>query len=530
MSRLWCAVLAVALSSSAFARTPAGAGDDNDTKTSDGPRVKSLETLNAELEAQRIELDAQRVQIQSLLKAQNPAMSLEGSGALPAPHDHASIPAVHSKWNLTIYGFVEADFIEDSKQEGTGDTFGNSLLIAGHGTYATEHNQLTFGARNSRIGLNGSAPEYAGFRASAKLEMDFEGTNGGAGVENNATWTNPTFRIRHMYVKLESDIVTFTIGQGWELIGWQPYFMPDTVDIQGVAGEVYSRSPKFQVSHDFKGPLDIEIAAAASRPVERGSNTPDLQAGIKFSLPDWVGYHSIGAAGGSIDAAAIGLSGCYRDFRVPRPGAAFFAPQIPSDSVSARGEAGCLDIFLPLLHPDKESKANSLSFTGEILYGKGINDLYTGFSGVSAGAAGAVAGVADNGFVGWENQHLEAVQWRTTMLGLQYVLPGDGAWWIAFNYSTCKSDNMNKLGTAPSAAGTPTPIATSFGGAAGTGAFKASQWLNFDLFWDVTPAVRFGMSIDQYRDTYAGANNPASVVIQRDARETHFQFSAFYIF
>src|SRR5579859_937692 len=340
MSRLWCVVLAVMLASSAFARTSSGEGTGDDKKASDGTRVKSLEELNADLEAQKIELDAQRAQIQALLEGKNASMSLDGKGALPEPQEKKEMPDVKSKWNLNLYGFVEADFIEDSRQLNVGDTFGNAVLPAGHGTYATEHNQLTFGARNSRIGLNGSAPEFAGFRASAKLEMDFEGVNGGGGNENNGTWTNPTFRIRHMYLKLESDAVTFTVGQGWELIGWQPYFMPDTVDIQGVAGEVYSRSPKFQVSHDFKGPLDIEIAAAASRPVERGSNSPDLQAGIKFAIPDWVGFHSIGAAGGSIDAAAIGLSACYRDFRNPRPAGA--GGILPSDSVSARGEAGCL--------------------------------------------------------------------------------------------------------------------------------------------------------------------------------------------
>lgn len=527
MSRLWCVVLAVVLSSSAYARTPDGDGTGDDKKASNGTRVKSLEELNTELEAQRIELEAQRTQIQSLLQSKNAVMSLDGKGAMPESQDKKEMPDVKSKWNLNIYGFVEADFIEDSKQEGTNDTFGNTILITRAGApYAYEHNQLTFGARNSRIGLNGSAPEFAGFRASAKLEMDFEGTrgSGNASDEANGTWTNPTFRIRHMYLKLDSDVVTLTIGQAWELVGWQPYFMPDTVDIQGVAGEVYSRSPKFQVSHEFKGPLNVEVAAAAVRPVERDSNAPDIQAGVKLSLPDWVGYHSIGAAGGSVDAAALGISGCYRDFRIPRPGGA-----LASDSARATGEAVCLDIFLPVLHLDKESRANSLSLNGECLYGKGINDLYTGFSGGTT-AAMTVAGIQDPGYVGWDHTTLKAVQWRTTMLGLQYYLPGDGSWWVAFNYHTCKSNNINKMGAAPFAVGAPITAAQSFAGGAGTNAFKASQWLNANLFWDVTPAVRFGMSLDQYRDTFAGADNPASTVVQREAHETHFQFSAFYIF
>jgi hypothetical protein len=60
--------------------------------------------------------------------------------------------------------------------------------------------------------------------------------------------------------------------------------------------------------------------------------------------------------------------------------------------------------------------------------------------------------------------------------------------------------------------------------------------LNANLFWDITPAVRFGMSLDQYRDTYAGAANPASQILflgnplSKEVLETHFQVSVFYIF
>jgi hypothetical protein len=547
MSKLWCGVLILALSGSVLARTPDGADDEK--KSSDN-RTKSLAELTAELEAQKAELDAQRAEIQAL-QSKTGAMSLEGTGAIPDPQNQPkpALPEdVKSKWAMNIYGFVEADFIELSKQTGATDTPGNPVIPAGHGTWPTEHNQLTFGARNSRIGFNGSAPEYAGFRASVKLEMDFEGVAGGTSnngntpnnnSEGNATWVNPTFRIRHMYLVLDSDYITFQIGQGWELIGWQPYFMPDTVDIQGVAGELYSRSTKFQASHVFRGPLDIEVAGAAVRPPERASNAPDLQAGIKFSIPEWVGVHSIGAAGGSIDPAAIGFSGCFRSFRFQRPETAAtpFFTGLPSDSVSARGEAVAVDLFLPIFHLEKESKANSLSINAETLYGKGINDLYTGFTGGAAQTAtNGLPQITDAGYVGWNHQNLDAVQWRTTLVGIQYWLPGDGSWWIAANYSACQSNNMSKLGVAPFANGTSITSANSFAGANGTTAFKASQWLNVNLFWDITPAVRFGASLDQFRNSYAGADNATSAILfdgtptSRQNHMTMFQFSAFYIF
>lgn len=507
MSKFWCAVLVAALSSTALAR---GGDDSPDGKKIDENRMKSLSELSAELEAQKAQLEAQRLQIQAL-QTQAGAMSLEGNGTLADPQAQAkpALPEqIKSKWAMNIYGFIEADFISDNHQlvaqsaaamNGAVDAAGNPVWPTGR-QYATEHGSLTFGARNSRIGLNVAAPEYGGIRASGKLEMDFLGVNGGANNEAGGTWTNPSFRIRHMYLTLDNDYVTVTLGQGWELFGWQPYFHPNTVDIQGVPGQIYSRSPKAQFSHKFNGPVDIELAFALSRPPERAADEPDLQAGIKFAIPDWVGVHTIGAAGTAVDAAAIGLSGTTRSFRVPNAGAA----AVTSDAT--RGEAGALDIFLPILHPDKESKANSLSLTGELVYGKGINDLYTGFTG---GIAAIGTGIADAGSVGIENGDLTPVQWRTNILGLQYYLPPDGNWWVAVNYSSGKSNNMHSMANAIA---NPATV------------YHAFRWLNADIFWDVTPAVRLGLSVDQYRDSFL-QQTPSHF-----GDDTRIQFSAFYLF
>jgi hypothetical protein len=510
MKSAWCAALAVAMCSAAWARTPDGDGDEkkDGVKASDVTRVKSLEELNAELQAQKAELDAQRTQIQAL-QAKSAAMSLDGPGAIPEPQDKtkSAVPEdVKSKWNMTIYGFVEADFIEDSKQSaGLVEAAGNPALPIGR-SYAADHGQLTYGARNSRLGVNVAAPEYAGIRASMKAEMDFLG-NGTPTSEQNNFWTSPVMRIRHMYLTLDTEYVTVTLGQSWELFGWQPYFFPNTVDVQGVPDQVYSRSPKIQISHVFKGPINLEPGVSLSRPVERGSNEPDIQAGLRLTIPDWVGVHTMSATSQAVDAAGIGVSGCYRDFRVPRPG----TPAVDADSISTHGKGVCLDLFLPLLHPDAQSKANSLSFTGEIVYGAGINDLYTGFSGGlnNIAAANVVTGIGDQGPIGYLGTELKAVQWRTEIAGLQYYLPPDGNWWISLNYGSDKSNNIGKLAGTNGTVFAPNIV------------FDRSQWLNASLSWSVTPAVILGLSVDQYRDSF---------VNEQTSRDTRVQFSAFYVF
>ena len=54
----------------------------------------------------------------------------------------------------------------------------------------------------------------------------------------------PFARLRHAWLKLETPIVDLTVGQTWQLLGWQPYFHVNTVAVQGVPAQVYSRAPR----------------------------------------------------------------------------------------------------------------------------------------------------------------------------------------------------------------------------------------------------------------------------------------------
>jgi len=503
MKPAWLVVVAVAMTMWLPSLAQADGNNDETAqpkKASDGVRY---EQLVEELKEQRALLEAQSAEIEGLRASvsQKPSLNLHGTEITPEmqaggqapPPKPALAEQVKSKWGMNVYGFVEADFIHDNRQSANLTDGAFNPVLPTPRTYATTHGQTTFGLRNSRLGFNISAPEYEGIRVSGKLEGDFEGTNGGATIESNATWTNPTYRIRHAYLVMDTDYVTFTFGQTWELFGWQPYFHPNTVDIQGVPGQVYSRSPKAQLSHKFKGPVDIELGLAASRPPERDAEGPDLQAGVKLTIPEWVGVHTIGATGTAIDAAGLGISGTTREWRIPTAG---------TNSDATRGSAAALDLFLPILHPDKESRGNSLSLTGEVVIGRGLNDLYSGFN----AGVGAVAGVADAGAIQTLNGDLKAVPWRTEIIGMQYYLPGDGTWWVSANYSSGHSHDMYQF------AGTAV-------------AFHSFSWINADVFWDVTPAVRLGLSVDQYKDYF----NPA-LGTTNTGLDTRIQFSVFLIF
>ena len=198
-----------------------------------------------------------------VLKALAGCLLIVGSGRGRADEPIPPKPVVN-KWSATIYGFAELDTIYDSLQ-GPNDLMGNAALPRS-GTYAASHDQATFSVRNSRLGLRVGAPDLGPLRASAVAEMDFFGNQ--PPVTEAAFFNNPTFRIRHFYFKVETPVVDLTVGQTWELFGWQSYFDPASVNLQGLPGQVYSRTAQIRISKSIELSSDVglELALAALRP------------------------------------------------------------------------------------------------------------------------------------------------------------------------------------------------------------------------------------------------------------------------
>jgi hypothetical protein len=213
---------------------------------------------------------------------------------------------VLNRWSAVIYGFAELDTIHDSLQ-GPNDLMGNAALPRS-ATYAASHDQTTFSVRNSRLGLRVGAPDLGPLRASAVAEMDFFGNQ--PAVSEAAFFNNPTFRIRHFYFKLETPVVDITVGQTWELFGWQAYFIPASVNLQGLPGQVYSRTAQVRVSKTLELSPDValELALAALRPPQRAGGLPDGQAGVKLNLPWRKAYHHIKRMTGSRKASSLAKS------------------------------------------------------------------------------------------------------------------------------------------------------------------------------------------------------------------------------
>ncbi len=407
-------------------------------------------------------------------------------------------PIVTSKWNTTFYGFVQVDTISDST-ESFNESAGNAV-ISRPGTYAGGHKRYTYGARHSRLGFKLSAPEFSGIRASAQIEADFLG-NQPTPLAESSFFANATFRLRHAFLKMETDYIDVLIGQTWQLFGWQGYFHPNTVEIQGVPGQVFSRSPQVRLSHTFKAdPVSVEVAVAASRPPQRDSGLPDGQAGIRLILNGWKGVRTVGATGTSVDAAAIGVSGVLRRFNVPEFSAT------PSTDISTSGSAYSIDLFLPIIPGTLKDKGNALTFNGSFANGSGYADLFTGLNGGTRFPnlpSGTYPANVDAGLALFApDGTLQTVDWRAVLVGLQYYLPPDGRFWVSSNFSQMYSGNAASFGPA-------------------NGVFNHSWWADGNIFVDVTPAVRLGLEYAYFSQTYVDGVN---------ATNHRFQLDAWYIF
>ncbi|HTP30148.1 MAG TPA: hypothetical protein VMK12_31390 [Anaeromyxobacteraceae bacterium] len=429
------------------------------------------------------------------------------SGKIPPSPTTPPLAFVRSKFETELYGFMELDTILDSTQS-FNEPAGNAA-IAEPQTYAGRHGRLMISDRHSRLGLKIAAADFHGVKASALVEVDFLG-NQPSTVTEFAFFSYGTLRMRHFLVKLETPVVDVLLGQWWALFGWQNLFFPSSLQVQGMPGQLFQRIVQLRLSHLFKSdPVSLEIAAAAVRPPQRDSWAPDGQAGLRLLVNRRRGVRTIAATLTQVDALAVGVSGTVRRFSVPQFSAT------PTSNVATAGWGIAVDSLIPLLSGSLEARSNALTFTGSFMRGAGIADLYTGFAGgglvtfpplpnpTGASPAPTYTSGVDNGLVTFgPDGRLHPVGWQGFILGLQYYLPPAGRLWLTGVYSQMHMTNAGTLGVASTV-------------------YTKSSFLSADLFWDATPALRFGAGYAWFRQQYARGSI---------ARNSRFQFSTYYLF
>jgi hypothetical protein len=358
-----------------------------------------------------------------------------------------------------LYGFGELDWIHDSTQS-FDDVGAFSSTLARPQTVAGDYAQDQVTLCDSRLGLRLETPDDRRVRGTFLVELAPELT-GAVGQDDRCY--HP--RVRHLYVALRSPIVDVLAGRYYALFGWGGKgFLPNTAAFLGVPGELYHREPQVRVSHIFRfSPVDFEIAGALARS-DDVSDGGELHLAVRLAVNRWRGGS---AQGGGPPAAAplqIGFSGVGRTVQMN----AFTGDS--TAKVSAYGRGLAFDAFLPAIPARGDDLGNSLSFTLELVTGRGLADMYSALTGGvlfpalpnPAGrqdptnpppiyVANAPASVATFDAEG----RLQLVDWCSAVGGAQYHLPfaRGRRVWVSGTLSFLRSSNVRALTPLPGLGG-----------------------------------------------------------------------------
>jgi len=414
-------------------------------------------------------------------------------------------------WRIGACGYVALNAMHDSTQ-GLGAGL-NNAIIARPGTYAGDHDQTQFTARDSRINIEASAPDSHGIQASGLIQFDFTGVMPSDATESD-TYVFGTPRLRIAVTKLQTPVVDLLIGQYHDLFGWGGTgFFPATLGFLGVPGEIYHRQPQVRVSKTLHSDaVDFEVALAAVRPAQKASGTPDGEGGLRVAFNQWTGANTQGYGQPSIGPAAIGLSGVGRRYKV----ADFVAR--PADASTATGWGFAANVVIPVIpRSNNDDRSNGLTLTAEFSTGTGISDLYTGLTGgllfpTLSNDSGLLPATLytpniDSGILTFDGDGVvKTANWQAIVVGLQYYLPiAKGRVWLSGIYSQTKSNNIVKL--------TPIPDRGTI--------FYKSDYVDGSLFGALTEAVQLSASFQTVRQIFGDGST---------ARNNRIEFGSHFFF
>jgi hypothetical protein len=406
---------------------------------------------------------------------------------------------------FTLYGFLQTDFIYDSTRS-YHDAIGTSL-VARTDTYDGTVGRSQFSVRNTRIGFAFHGPSFGSLLPSAVLEADFYGNQPGEPpeVSEAAYYDSPTFRLRHAFLNLESDYIDVLVGQTYDVFGWQNYFFPTTAEFLGLPHQVFSRHTQLRLTRELgeAGPIGLDVSVAALRPTQRDSGVPDANAGIRLKLNHFKGLRTSGNGGTKALPLALGVSGVVRQYKVD----AFTPPPTQrSNQVTAWGLS--IDALVPVLSAaDENDRGNRLTLTGSLVTGTGVGDAMTVTGGATfptlpnpaqANPPPEYTGNIDPGLVSFDTQGvLHTIDWQAFRVGIVYYLPPNGRFFVSANYTQAYSKNMRDLFPR---GGAEIELLTRVA--------DRSRYADINLFFDATPAIRFGIAGAYTRVQYIDGDEP----------------------
>ncbi len=265
-----------------------------------------LEELKAQIKTMQRQLeDLTKRQAESARKAEQASAQAKEAQRAVSPANTVTAGDFPGSFKLPgtdtsvrIGGYIKGDAMyTDANGKAIGDSFFAGAIPVDGEPAASQDGHTRLHARQTRFNIQTRTPTDYG-EVKTYIEGDFFGTGGNENVSNSTS-----LRLRHAY----GSIGSFLAGQTWTTF-MDLGSLPDTVDFEGPAGQVFVRQGQLRYTHGFGGG---SFAVAIENPegdIEGdGGNNLDR-------LPDLVGRLRLNGDWGHLHVAGV-----LRELRVNSP-------------------------------------------------------------------------------------------------------------------------------------------------------------------------------------------------------------------
>lgn len=351
-------------------------------------------------------------------------------------------------WKLLSGGFVQLDYLYDT-HGGFLETAGNAAIdgpdeAAGVGP----REQVSF--RNSRAGFTLLPPGQDTWKPKAYIEFDLLGNHSYRPFfgSSDISYTDPSLRIRHLYVSAEWEGWSFLSGQTWNFFGWGPSYFLTTVSVPPGPGSLYQRAQQFTVTKtlDAKDFQSWKFGLSFGHATQKAGGVPNVDMGVKYSHAGIRSGFSTPSGETGLEPFSLALSGTMRKFGI---GA------IDSTSPNLhkhKAFAASLATLIPIVPGEYNEASNTLTLTAEYAAGTGIGDLYPGWSAniselPTAGGTDMQGTYLRRGIGGFDAAgKFHLIQLHSWNMQLQYHLPSKLRGFATAGHSELKASNVAGLG------------------------------------------------------------------------------------
>jgi hypothetical protein len=314
------------------------------------PQKVMAETENEALKARIDMLEKELGELKTILteKTATPEKASVPAQAATTPSDGFSIKS---------YGYIKLDASYNDSRTASGNYV---LYVPSEGTINND-NTFNITARQSRLGLDITAPQYEGWITKAKVEGDFYG-DGSIAHENKAE-----LMLRHAFLETTKGGLSFLAGQTWDVIS--PLNPNSLSYVPGfTSGNTGYRRPQIRASYNktFDDVTGILTQFALSRTT--GTTNEDLDVntvndGDDSGFPTVQGRVALTTKGIAGKKNVIGISGHFGKEELGASSTTGAANKYDSWS-------GNIDFVIPL--------SARFTLSGEAFTGENLDDYFGG--------------------------------------------------------------------------------------------------------------------------------------------------------